>query len=329
MDPQKIEEFVLTYCDEHKLKYTEKNRIYTIILNAAHKKWFNTKELVVTFDPNIPKNKKIQLIEITSPILHTLTANYVTRIPFTSLTYPKTKDQLLDANEKLLDLPKKGLKHLLEEEQQIAHYFCLELTYQTSEGTKTKLISILNVNGNCHNIKEIELEKTKKNSKPLKFHETLTKTIEKLPLTIKSELDTIEEKHSQKLHELSEIREDNSDEKYKELQKKEDNLLFKMEELKDKSVRASSFDVRRNCEEKIRELKKKHQELIEKNKITREEIKAEFDKEKTQTTRREVRVDIHIQAIAAIDMPVIISTFEDKEKYMYIPIIKEFVKMEM
>ncbi len=327
MNSEKIAQFVLMYCNEHKLKYTKKDRIYTIKLNSAHQKWFETKELNITFDPNMPKSKKIQFIDSTSKILQVLTANYITRVPFTSLTYSKKKHQLLDANERVLDLPKKGITCVFEEKQITAYYFLLELTYQTSQGTKSKLIEVLNTANQVTIVDEIELEEAKKNNKPVTYNNVLRITLEHLPKILQNDLESIEEEHLEKVGELATITQDNSEEKYKELQIKEDTLLFKMEELKEKSIRASSFDTRRNLDDKIRDLKKKHQELVEKNKITREEIRSEFEKEKTQFTKRETKIEVEVQSVCELDMPIIQANFQDGDIYYYVPIIGKFIKM--
>ncbi len=335
MDSEKIEQFVLTYCTEHKLKYTQKNRIYTITLNAAHQKWFGEKELQITFDPNIPKSKKIHLIDATSQILHTLTANYITRTPATSLIYPKTKQQLLDANEKLLELPKKGIKYHLEEKFATAHYIFGELTIIGSNGPKTTLIPILHIqksealqNSITSCAKTLDFAHTTQGKNKVDCSEIIQNLITSLPKSCQAELATIEEEHQEKVTELSTITQDNSADKYQELQQKEDAILNKIEELKEKSVRASNFDTRRNLDDKIRDLKKKHQELVEKNQAIREKIKQEFDKEKKEITSRDLKGELTVQAYAQIDIPIIIANFEDQSQWVYLPIIHKFIEIQ-
>ncbi len=335
MDSEKIEQFVLTYCTEHKLKYSQKNRIYTITLNAAHQKWFGEKELNITFDQNLPKSKKIHLIDATSSILHTLTANYITRTTVTSLIFPKTKHQLLDANEKLLELPKKGIKYHLEVVSTTAQYLFTELTVIGSNGAKTTLIPILHIQKSNllqTNIttcaKNIDLDHTIQGKDTINCQTQINEIILNIPTSCKKELDVIEEQHQEKVTELASITQDNSIDKYTELQQKEDAIINKIEELKEKSVRASNFDTRRNCDDKIRELKKKHQELVEKNKTIRESIKKEFDKEQTEITKRDLIGEMVIQAYATIEMPMIIANFEDNDQWVYLPILNQFIHIQ-
>ncbi len=327
MDPELVEKFVVLYLKSQNLKYKVKDRIYTITLDKTHEHWFGTKELVCTFDQaHTRRTKKITLLGPASAIVQTMLARYADKIVFTSLKLPKSKHLLLEVNERIVELQKKGAKYMISELDGVAHFALLEMTINTAHEKTTKLLPLFSFAGQvliAHEIEKTDLEYT-----PLEisYKKPLQEIMAHLPTLLNDTLNQFEIKHENDMKELMRILTEHSENQYCEIQKKEDEILQKIDELKDKSLTVASFDTRHEIDLKIKELRKKHAALLEKNQVVRNQIKVDFDKEIAALQKRELSVTTRLAVFAKIITPYFEIKWSDNETHYYLPLLQTFLR---
>ena len=330
MNPEQLEQFFVTYLNEHHLQYKVKERIYTVTLDKTHQKWYNLKELTCTFDPNIARQKKCLLLGVGNVILDSMLTQYTNKIAISHLKIKKDKKNLLEVNDKLLELNKPGIKYTISEQEGIGYYALCQTTINSAKEKKTLITPILLLNNTitlATNIESNQFNQLEIINKDIQIGSEINTILKQLPQTLHSEIEIAQKNHEQELKEYESIRTEHSEDQYKDLQKKEDEILAKIEETKEKSITASSFNMRNELELKIKELRKKHTSLLEKHKELREQIKQEFDKQLSELKHQELTLQTKIVAYAQIELSYFLIEYKDKGAFYYIPAIKEFVRV--
>ena len=325
MNPERSELYVQLYFEEHKLEYKVKNKIYSIKLDKTHQKWYNRSNLVCTFDPIIAAKEKIEHLQPGNFIFDSMVARYADITTIGSFNIPANKRDLLDVNEKLSELHK-TCRYTIEEIKAKGHFVLPEVIITTANHKYRWVIPQLILNNNVISAESLMKATFLKSQTPINFDEKITPLFTTfLQKELQKDLTLAEKEHEQDMNDLVEIQRGHAENQYAELKQQEEKINTKIREIQDKSMNASSFSLRDKYNYEIKLLKKKGEELIEKNKEKRQEIKELFDHQMKELQSRELQSDVKIHALALIEMQVFTVSFTDGDVYWYLPSLQQFI----
>ncbi|MBT3407878.1 hypothetical protein HOC99_02020 [Candidatus Woesearchaeota archaeon] len=321
MDLDIIEKFFLMYLKENKIEYEFKNKIYTVKFKKEDKQIYGT-EIKCTFDKKTSEDNKINLIENGNFLLDNMIEKYNEKLFFSNLIVENQKEFIDDLDNKRNEIGKQNLSFSTEEKTEEFEYYLYEILLNSTSG-REKIVKSLIYNKNiCVDADGIEISHLKENKEVLeiKFQEEAGDELNNI---IKNKITLFEKKHFEKINELSKIIVEHSEERYKELQQKEDKIRKDINKLREEIIRASTFNKKQTLTDKQKQLHKKLENLINKNKTKKAQLKKEHDFEQLALKSRDYSIHAKIIGVAKIKMPIFYTKYSDKSKYVYFPALNK------
>ncbi|GEM_PF-5221507 len=325
MDQELYERFFLLYLKEYNLKYKVKDRIYTVEFDSLHQRKFGLKMFVCTFDINMAQKKKVECLGVGHFMFDLMIAQCIDGPVYSHLQVPSQKADLLDVNEKISEI-KKGVSFRIEEGSEEMNYALFEVVLESANSRKTIILPLLQAKSFTTTAEDFERCEVVQLKEKIEIESSLKQGAKEIPSQISQELKEMEKKHEDEMKDLLSIQTKHSEDKYTELKKEEDNLRYKMEEAKSKAVEATTFAAKDKWMHKIKELKRKLDEVVEKNRKGRGEIKETFNQQMTHLKRRDFSVQAQVIAFAKVMMSYFKVKFNDNSTYYYLPALKKFVE---
>lgn len=323
----KSELFFKLYLEEHKLKYKLKDDIYTVKLDSTHQKWFNSKELKLTFNPKI-KSDNLHLLNEGHSFINTMAMQHLDEVPIASLKIKDNKDGLKELNERLTEVNDLNAIYQIDEKQETCVFTYFEIMVNTAKNKfrfKIPLIEIQNEIIDATGIEESEFINSEILPSPEKKY---MKLFNELTNIMKPKLDKFWKQHEEEIHELSEIQFEYNDQLFAELKKKETIYLIKIQEKEMAEIGANTFSQKSRLKEEIRKLKKKHKDLVEANKSKRLKITLDSEVQMSALKKRDLNTQVDILAYAEINLNYYQINYENKDNYLFIPCLHKFVKLK-
>ena len=323
----KSELFLKLYLAEHKLKYKFKNDIYTVKLDSTHQKWFNSKEVKLTFNPKI-KSENLHLLNEGHNFINTMAMQHLDDVPIASLEIIENKEGLVELNERLTEINELNSIYQIDEKQARCVFTFFEITVNTAKNKfrfKIPLIEIENQIIDASGIEEFEFKESKILPSP---ENRYMKLFDELTNIMKPKLDKFWEQHEEDMHELAEIQFEYNDQLFEELKKKESSYLNKIQDKEMAEVGANTFAQKSKFKEEIRKLKSKYKELVETNKSKRVKITNDSQVQMSSLKKRDLNTEVDILAYAEIDLNYYQINYENKDNHLFIPCLHKFVKLK-
>lgn len=318
--------FLKLYLEEHKLRYKLKNEIYTIRLDTVHKKWFNSNELKLTFNPKV-KDKKIILVANGSSLINTLLMQHLDMVPISSLKIKEDKEGLIELNERLSEINKFNALYQIDEKRSICVFSYFEVIVNTAKKKEIFKKPLLEIEDKIIDATGIESSTFLDRDSKLDPRKRHIKLLDELSKILKPELDKLWVSHSKDMEELIEIQYAYNDQSFNELEKKETFFYERIKNLESDKVSATTFDRQANLANDIKSLKNRYKKLIEENKVKRLKITKESEVQIEALKNRELNIEVNILAYAEIDMSYYEIKYENNEVYLFIPCLHKFVKL--